>query len=313
MYDNSSAYISEHSYFNNWEDIGDDPLSAYNRVMDRHKDALANGELTQKEFDEYASKLGSDMLSQRTEQSKNWLEEQRKYFGMSDAEYVAGLERIEKYTQEYYDKGLIGRREYNEAMTDLNHSMWDEATDAYDDMLQRQQDYISEMREQFRKEEQELQDSWTVADRKTDMSEVQAQLDIYAGAVTDRGQKKYAELEKEMKQLQRDEKLYNLQVRNNVAIESLEADYKTLEENKKNILNDLRAADIDISGYVDELSRNISQSSSNIESLLGDLLSAFRGFKVESTSMTDNRKFSYNIHQMTPEQAQDLVNKLVGF
>ncbi len=222
------------------------------------------------------------------------------------------MERIEKYTQEYYDKGLIGRREYNEAMTDLNHSMWDEATDAYDDMLQRQQDYISEMREQFRKEEQELQDSWTVADRKTDMSEVQAQLDIYAGAVTDRGQKKYAELEKEMKQLQRDEKLYNLQVRNNVAIESLEADYKTLEENKKNILNDLRAADIDISGYVDELSRNISQSSSNIESLLGDLLSAFRGFKVESTSMTDNRKFLYNIHQMTPEQAQDLVNKLVG-
>ncbi len=312
MYDNSSAYISEHSYFNDWEDIGDDPLAAYNRVMERNKDALASGELTQKEFDEYASKLGSDMLSQRTEQSKNWLEEQRKYFGMSDAEYVEGLERIKAYTQEYYDKGLIDRREYNEAMTDLNHSMWDEAMDAYDDMLQKQQDYISEMREQFRKEEQALQDSWAVADRKTDMSEVQAQLDIYAGAVTDRGQKKYVELEKEMKQLQRDEKLYNLQVRNNATIESLEADYKTLEENKKNILNDLRAADIDISGYVDELSRNISQSSSNIESLLGDLLSAFRGFKVESTSMTDNRKFSYNIHQMTPEQAQDLVNKLVG-
>ncbi len=37
-----------------------------------------------------------------------------------------------------------------------------------------------------------------------------------------------------MKQLQRDKELYNLQVRNNATLEGLEADYKTLEENKKN-------------------------------------------------------------------------------
>ncbi len=291
LYDFSTAYVSEHSYFNDWDDIGDDPLAAYNRVMDRHKDALANGELTQKEYDDYASKLGSDMLSQRTEQSMNWLEEQRKYFGMSGAEYVEGLERIKAYTQEYYDKGLISRREYNEAMTDLNHSMWDEALDAYDDMLQKQQDYISEMREQFQKEEQALQDSWAVADRKTDMSEVQAQLDIYSGAVTDRGQQKYKELQEQMKQLQRDEELYNLQVRNNATLEGLEADYKTLEENKKTLLNELRATDMDISDYVDSISTSISNSGANIESLLGELLSAFKGFKVEapSTTYADNR------------------------
>lgn len=291
QYDQSSDYISEHTYFNDWGDIGDDPLDAYNRVMDRHKDALTNGELTQKEYNEYASKLGSDMLSQRTEQSMNWLEEQRKYFGMSDAEYVEGLERIKAYTQEYYDKGLIGRREYNEAMTDLNHSMWDEALDAYDDMLQKQQDYISEMREQFQKEEQALQDSWVVADRKTDMSEVQAQLDIYAGAVTDRGQQKYKELQEQMRELQRDEELYQLQVRNNATIEGLEADYKILEENKANVLNELRATDMDISGYVESLTQNISQSSGNVEGLLGKLLTAFNNFQINapSTTYADNR------------------------
>ncbi|MCI8521190.1 MAG: phage tail tape measure protein [Clostridia bacterium] len=312
LYDLSTAYVSEHSYFNDWDDIGDDPLTAYNRVMDRHKDALANGELTQKEYDDYASKLGSDMLSQRTEQSMNWLEEQRKYFGMSDAEYVEGLERIKAYTQEYYDKGLISRREYNEAMTDLNHSMWDEALDAYDDMLQKQQDYISEMREQFQKEEQTLQDSWAVADRKTDMSEVQAQLDIYSGAVTDRGQQKYKELQEQMKQLQRDEELYNLQVRNNATIESLEADYKTLEENKKNVLDSLRATDVDISSYVKSLTQNISQSRGNIEGLLSTLISKFDNFKVESNSMSDNRKISYSFSQMTPEQILEVCNFAVG-
>lgn len=291
LYDNSSAYISEHTYFNDWQDTGDDPLAAYNRVMERNREALAKGELTQKEYDEYAKNLGSDMYSERKEQSLSWLEEQRKYFGMSDAEYVEGLERIKAYTQKYYNNGLISRTEYNKAMTELDHSMWNEALSAYDDMLQKQQDYISEMREQFQKEEQALQDSWAVADRKTDMSQVQAQLYIYAGAVTDRGQEKYKELQEQMKQLQRDEELYNLQVRNNATIEGLEADYKTLEENKKNILNDLRAADIDISGYVENLSKNISLSSGNIESLLSQMLTAFKGFKVDapSTTYADNR------------------------
>lgn len=63
------------------------------------------------------------------------------------------------------------------------------------------------------------------------------------------------------------------------------------QENKKNILDDLRATDIDISAYVDSISTSISNSGTNIESLLGELLSAFKGFKVEapSTTYADNR------------------------
>ena len=219
----------------------------------------------------------------------------------------------------YYDrlKPYINRkgrvpREYNEAMTDLNHSMWDEALDAYDNMLQKQQDYISDMREQFQKEEQALQDSWTIEDRKIDMSEVSAQLDIYAGAVTDRGQQKYRELEEQMKQLQRDEELYQLQVRNNATIEGLEADYKILEENKANVLNELRATDMNISGYVESLTQNISQSSSNVEGLLSTLISKFDNFKVEHNNMSDNRKVTYNLSQLTPEQIQNILDEAVG-
>ena len=75
--------------------------------------------------------------------------------------------------------------------------------------------YINKLRDEFSAQEQALQDSWTVEDRKADMSETQAQLDIYANAVTDRGQQKYKELQEQMKQLQRDEELYQLQVKNN--------------------------------------------------------------------------------------------------
>lgn len=311
MFDASSAYISEHTYFNDWEN--DDPLSAYNRVMERNREALANGELTQAEYDEYAKNLGSDMYNERVEQSKNWLEEQRKYFGLSDKEYVEGLNRIKAYTQEYYDKGLISRREYNENMTELNHSSWDEADAAHEDMLQRQQDYISDMRDTFQKQEQELRDSWTLEDRAADMGKVSAQLEIYAGSVTDAGMKKYAELEKEMQQLQREEELYNLQVKNNAVIEGLEADYEAAGAAKADFLKSIVTnTDIDVSGIVGSLTSQVESYGNNLETLLSTLISKFDSFKVENNSMTDNRKFSYNISQMTPEQIQDMLKQIVG-
>lgn len=291
LYDLSKAYISEHTYFNDWAENGDDPLAAYNRVMDRHREALENGDLTQEEFDEYAKEIGSDMYSERKEQSLKWLEEQRKYFGMSDEEYVRGLERIKEYTQQYYNEGLISRQEYNEAMTELNHSAWDEAESAYEDMLSKQQEYISDLRDQFSKQEQALRDSWDVEDRAVDMADVQNQLDIYKGAVTDRGQQKYKELQEQMKQLRRDEELYQLQVANNATIESLEAEYKQMEDSKANILEGLRTANVNISAYVNSISDSLSQTGGRVESLLGQLLTAFNGFQINapSTTYADNR------------------------
>lgn len=295
LYDLSTDYISEHTYFNDWQDYGDDPLDAYNRVMDRNREALANGELTQKEFDAYGQKLGSSMYSERKEQSLNWLEEQRKYFGMTDEEYVQGLERIKAYTQEYYQQGLIGRREYNEAMTELNHSAWDEASDAYDDMLKEQQDYINKMQEEFQKQEQALRDSWEVEDRRVDMADVQNQLDIYKNAVTDTGRKKYTELEKEMQQLQRDEELYQLQVKNTATIDALQADYETAENMKADYLkNIVTNTDINVSGIVSDLTTKIAGTGDNITNMLGQLLTAFQNFKIEQSYYNDNSQTTIN-------------------
>ncbi|MBQ8300678.1 MAG: hypothetical protein IJX57_01755 [Clostridia bacterium] len=293
MYEASKAYISEHTYFNDWS--GDDPLSAYNRVKDRQLEALKNGELTQEEYDKYMSELGSTMLSERTEQSKNWLDEQRKYFGMSDEEYVAGLERIKAYTQQYYDQGLIDRIEYNEAMTELNHSMWDEAASAYDEMLSNKQDYISDLRQQFSDEEQALRDSWTVEDRATDIADVKSQLDVYKNAVTDRGQQKYKELQEQMKQLQREEELYQLEVANNAVIEKLEAEYEQLEADKAEYLKGIaQNTNIDVSGIVGGLSSGIQSTGSNITSLLSQILGAFSNLKIEMPTYADNKQVIFN-------------------
>lgn len=295
-YDISKNYISEHTYFNDWQDNGDSPLDAYNRVMDRHREELANGELTQDEFDKYQSELGSDMYSERVEQSKNWLEEQRKYYGMTDEEYIAGLKRIQQYTQEYYDLGLISRKEYNENMTELNHDMFDQAGESYDDMLQQQQDYINKLRDEFSAQEQALQDSWTVEDRKADMSETQAQLDIYANAVTDRGQQKYKELQEQMKQLQRDEELYQLQVKNNATIEKLEAEYDALENSKADFIKSIATNidSIDVTGIVADITQEVSGGNDKITKTLSEIIDAIKGIKIEQQNYNNNSKITIN-------------------
>lgn len=295
-YDISKDYISEHTYFNDWQDNGDSPIDAYNRVMDRHREELANGELTQDEFDKYQSELGSDMYSERVEQSKNWLEEQRKYYGMTDEEYIAGLKRIQQYTQEYYDAGLISRKEYNENITELNHDMFDQAGESFDDMLQQQQDYINKLRDEFSAQEQALQDSWTVEDRKADMSETQAQLDIYANAVTDRGQQKYKELQEQMKQLQRDEELYQLQVKNNATIEKLEAEYDALENSKADFIKSIATNidSIDVTGIVADITQEVSGGNDKITKTLGEIIEAIKGIKIEQQNYNNNSKITIN-------------------
>ncbi len=295
-YNISKDYISEHTYFNDWQDNGDSPLDAYNRVMDRHREELSKGEITQEEYDKYQSELGSDMYSERVEQSKNWLEEQRKYYGMTDEEYIAGLKRIQQYTQEYYDLGLISRKEYNENMTELNHDMFDQAGESFDDMLQQQQDYINKLRDEFSAQEQALQDSWTVEDRKADMSETQAQLDIYANAVTDRGQQKYKELQEQMKQLQRDEELYQLQVKNNATIEKLEAEYDALENSKADFIKSIATNidSIDVTGIVADITQEVSGGNDKITKTLGEIIEAIKGIKIEQQNYNNNSKITIN-------------------
>ena len=260
------------------------------------------------------SQKNSDEYSAWHKDADSWQELRNTYddwdkYGDSEEDFFQ--RKIDK-VKEFYAAGKISFEEYIDDTNKYSMELYKSQSSAIDDLLQKQQDYISNVKEEFSKQEQELRDSWDVQDRKTDMSEVQAQLDVYANAVTDRGQQKYKELQEQMKQLQRDEELYQLQVKNNATIESLEAEYKQMEDGKKNILTGLQNADINISAYVATITDKVSATGGNIESLLSRMLDKFDSFKIENNSMSDNRKIINNFMQMTPEEKQDALNKYVG-
>lgn len=284
-----------------------------NDVINYQKYIEEKQALEEKRYDAVAQK-NADEYSAWQKDADAWQELRSTYddwdkYGDSEEDF---LKRKIDRVKEFYNAGKISFEEFIDDTNKYSMELYKSQSSAVDELLQKQQDYISNIKDEFSKQEQELRDSWDVADRKTDMSEVQAQLDVYANSVTDKGQQKYKELQEQMKQLQRDEELYQLQKKNNATIESLEAEYKQMEDGKKNILTGLQNADINISAYVATITDKVSATGGNIESLLSRMLDKFDSFKIENNSMSDNRKIINNFMQMTPEEKQDALNKCVG-
>lgn len=284
-----------------------------NDVINYQKYVEEKQTLEEKRYDAVAQK-NADGYSAWQKDVDAWQELRSTYddwdkYGDSEEDF---LKRKIDRVKEFYNAGKISFEEFIDDTNKYSMELYKSQSSAVDELLQKQQDYISNVKDEFSKQEQELRDSWDIQDRKTDMSEVQAQLDVYANSVTDKGQQKYKELQEQMKQLQRDEELYQLQKKNNATIESLEAEYKQMEDGKKNILTGLQNADINISAYVATITDKVSATGGNIESLLSRMLDKFDSFKIENNSMSDNRKIINNFMQMTPEEKQDALNKYVG-
>ena len=327
LYDDMKSYSDswlEHQQ--KYHDMSiDDYIAGIDREAERLEEFYANDvinyqkyveekqTLEEKRYDAVAQK-NADEYSAWQKDADAWQELRSTYddwdkYGDSEGDF---LKRKIDRVKEFYNAGKISFEEFIDDTNKYSMELYKSQSSAVDELLQKQQDYISNIKDEFSKQEQELRDSWDVQDRKTDMSEVQAQLDVYANSVTDKGQQKYKELQEQMKQLQRDEELYQLQKKNNATIESLEAEYKQMEDGKKNILTGLQNADINISAYVATITDKVSATGGNIESLLSRMLDKFDSFKIENNSMSDNRKIINNFMQMTPEEKQDALNKYVG-
>ena len=327
LYDDMKSYSDswlEHQQ--KYHDMSiDDYIAGIDREAERLEEFYANDvinyqkyveekqTLEEKRYDAVAQK-NADEYSTWQKDADAWQELRNTYddwdkYGDSEEDF---LKRKIDRVKEFYNAGKISFEEFIDDTNKYSMELYKSQSSAVDELLQKQQDYISNVKDEFSKQEQELRDSWDVQDRKTDMSEVQAQLDVYANSVTDKGQQKYKELQEQMKQLQRDEELYQLQKKNNATIESLEAEYKQMEDGKKNILTGLQNADINISAYVATITDKVSATGGNIECLLSRMLDKFDSFKIENNSMSDNRKIINNFMQMTPEEKQDVLNKYVG-
>lgn len=131
----SEDYINIRTMLNDWEAVGDDPLSAYKRVEERNLASLNAGQLTEAEFNDIMTDFADNMLEGRIDQSFDWLDREQKYNNMTTEEYIAGLDRMVAYTNQAYADMAISEETYHEIMTNLTDKRRDAEIDAAEEAV----------------------------------------------------------------------------------------------------------------------------------------------------------------------------------
>ena len=122
--DASEEYIRFHTIAGDWDEIGDSPLLAYARVLDRAEEDLANGVYESvEEKNEFLKNFGSNMFDAYKEDADNWIQHERDYNAMSTEDYISALNRKKQRTNEYFAQGIIDYQTYLKEVQDYNEKI----------------------------------------------------------------------------------------------------------------------------------------------------------------------------------------------
>lgn len=120
----SAEYIKLHTIAGDWDEIGDSPLLAYARVLDRAEEDLANGVYESvEEKNEFLKNFGSNMFDAYKEDADNWIQHERDYNAMSTEDYISALNRKKQRTNEYFAQGIIDYQTYLKEVQDYNEKI----------------------------------------------------------------------------------------------------------------------------------------------------------------------------------------------
>lgn len=209
-----------------------------------------------------------------------WYQQQQDVYGVdflhagetAESTLRRGIDRMwEKYAEAdpTYQQEIL--RDIDLAKMDIYKNREQELDKALADFKTK----ISDTTQALHDNVQTLRDSWTVADRKKDMGELERQMAIYEGAVTKEGRDKYEGLQEEYTQLQREEQIYNLEAKNNAAIERMEKEYEQMEANKEKQLSHLRAELLDASAGQEKILESSRQAAQQAADYISSLNRSF--------------------------------------
>lgn len=254
--DASYSYVSGRNYSDDWVKAGDDPIDAFNRVRARLQGELSQGIITEDEYSGTLKAFGSEMYSDRIANSDRWLRHETEMNRLSTEEYIAGLYRMQSYTQAYYDAGIISTREYYDGMQSLEERLFDKKKELHQRVLSQAEEEKKAVDKTANAKidslEREYRAKLALIDEENteeELDALKAQEKIYASAETKEGKEKLADIRKDIDRIEDDMKRAELEAE----FESEKEDILYLAEKKKNRI-DKRAKEkaTDFGLYYDE-------------------------------------------------------------
>lgn len=209
----SRQYISDRNFYDDWDAHGDSAVDAYARVDVRNRQYLEEGVLSYAEYAERMQQFGRDMYNDRLSASENWISQQRAMDNLSADDHAAALERMRKYTEEYYQAGILSHRDYTTAMADLNAQVFAAKKAQHKEILAQIDEEKRALDAQAQARLDALQQEYNAAKnarsdkrRKEELAELKAQAALYQNAQTKEGKDHLAQIQDQIERLEEQER-----------------------------------------------------------------------------------------------------------
>lgn len=112
-------YIRDSKYFSATSPNDSEAINTFKEIAGQNWIFADKGIISWEEYEERVSQLGKEMYEGRVEQSQKWLKTQEKYNNLSVEDYIEGLHRMEEYTEQYFNEGLIDYETYLEGRQNI--------------------------------------------------------------------------------------------------------------------------------------------------------------------------------------------------
>jgi TP901 family phage tail tape measure protein len=300
--DYSDDWVENEQEYNNMS--ADDTIAAVNRQRKEVEEYFAGlGELTDEEY-AYKVKIEAeldrksydavrDKLSE-WEDDADWYEKQAGVYGwdfMHDDSATDFYQRkIDEYTKWSQDESLDPtKQQYARRQADeMKMKLYEATEDRYDEMLDMAKDRMDEGKDLLDDKLSALEESWEVEDRAEDKAETLSDIEKYKNAVTIEGKQKYQEALDKLKEIERDEQRYQIEQENNAIIKQMEAEYKALEDEKANILQQTKEANLKVASVVEPLEQSINANMDNMASRIEAAIKEIKPSITVTQNITSN-------------------------
>lgn len=300
--DYSDDWVENEQEYNNMS--ADDTIAAVNRQRKEVEEYFAGlGELTDEEY-AYKVKIEAeldrksydavrDKLSE-WEDDADWYEKQAGVYGwdfMHDDSATDFYQRkIDEYTKWSQDESLDPtKQQYARRQADeMRLELYKATEDRYDEMLDMAKERMDEVKDLLDDKLSALEESWEVEDRAEDKAETLSDIEKYKNAVTIEGKQKYQEALDKLKEIERDEQRYQIEQENNAIIKQMEAEYKALEDEKTNILQQTKEANLKVASVVEPLEQSINANMDNMASRIEAAIKEIKPSITVTQNITSN-------------------------
>lgn len=305
--DYSDDWIENEKEYNNMSAA--DTIAAVNRQRKEVEEYFAGlGELTDEEkvvrikieadLDKKMYDAVRDELSE-WEDDADWYEKQAGVYGwdfMHDDSATDFYQRkIDEYTKWSQDESLDPtKQQYARRQADeMRLELYKATEDRYDEMLDMAKERMDEVKDLLDDKLSALEESWEVEDRAEDKAETLSDIEKYKNAVTIEGKQKYQEALDKLKEIERDEQRYQIEQENNAIIKQMESEYKALEDEKTNILQQTKEANLKVASVIEPMEQSIN---TNMDNMADKITTAIKEIK---PSVTINQENTNNFYDTT--------------